>query len=151
MFEVKTWRKLKTLYAAWSAGSNSARGIIQRKRQEMHLNFRLGKCQLRGLNVDFQFIWSLRVRAQHNFQILNQLLVIVALNINEHSKGTVPKRLDICYDFGTFTPVSAFISLMFEVIILVRTIFSHLGSPDDLKYGSLHLKYWSLNLKHCEL
>ena len=39
----------------------------------------------RGLNADFQFIWSSRACAQRNFQILNQLLVTVALNINEHS------------------------------------------------------------------
>ena len=47
--------------------------------------FRLGTCQPRSLNADFQFIWSSRARTQHNFQILNQLLVSVALNINEHS------------------------------------------------------------------
>ena len=31
-------------------------GNKQRKRQEMRLIFRLGTCQLRGLNADFQFI-----------------------------------------------------------------------------------------------
>ena len=34
-------------------------------------------------------------------------------------KGTVPKCLDICYDFGTFTPFSTFTSLnkiMFDFI-----------------------------------
>ena len=30
-------------------------------------------------------------------------------------KGTVPKRLDICYDFGTFKPFSTFISLYKEL------------------------------------
>ena len=48
--------------------------------------------------------------AQPNLEIWNQLLVIVALNI-PLMKGTVLKRLDICYDFGTFTPFSTFIWL----------------------------------------
>ena len=52
---------------------------LQRKRQEMRLTFRLGTCQPRGLNADFQFIWSSRARAQRNFLILNLLLVSVAL------------------------------------------------------------------------
>ena len=46
-------------------------GNKQRKRQEMRLIFRLGTCQPRGLNADFQFISGSRARAQRNFQILN--------------------------------------------------------------------------------
>ena len=42
-------------------------GNKQRKRHEMRLIFRLGTCQPRGLNADFQFIWSSRARAQRNF------------------------------------------------------------------------------------
>ena len=37
-------------------GTKLCDGNKQRKRQEMRLIFRLGTCQLRGLNADFQFI-----------------------------------------------------------------------------------------------
>ena len=37
-------------------GIKLCEGNKQRKRQEMRLIFRLGKCQPRGLNADFQFI-----------------------------------------------------------------------------------------------
>ena len=60
-------------------GIKLCEGNKQRKRQEMRLIFRLGTCQPRGLNADFQFIWSSRARAQRNFLILNLLLVSVAL------------------------------------------------------------------------
>ena len=56
----------------------------------MRLIFRLGTCQPRGLNTDFQFILSSRARAQRSFQLLNQLLVSVDLNINEHSTREGP-------------------------------------------------------------
>ena len=66
-------------------GIKLCEGKKQRKRQEMRLNFSLGTCQPGTLNADFQFIWSSRARAEHNFQLLNQKRVSVALNINEHS------------------------------------------------------------------
>ena len=79
-------------------------GNKQRKRLEMRLIFRLGTCQPRGLNADFQFIWSSRARAQRNFQILNQLLVSVALNVNEHStdKGHSPETSEHLLRFWHF-------------------------------------------------
>ena len=48
-------------------GVKLCEGTRQRKRQEMRLIFRLGTCHPRGLNADFQFIWSSRARAQSNF------------------------------------------------------------------------------------
>ena len=60
--------------------------------------------QPRGLIADFHLILSSRARAKDSFQILNSMPGIAAQLItnNPLMKGTVPKRLGICYDFGTF-------------------------------------------------
>ena len=65
--------------------------------------FRLGTCQPRGLDADFQFISGSRARAQRNFQILNLTLGSVDQFITNIPlmKGTVPKRLDKCLSFLT--------------------------------------------------
>ena len=77
----------------------------------MRLIFRLGTHASRaargGLNTDFHYIRSSRARAKRNFQILNAVTGIVAPLITNIPlmKGTVTKRLDICYDFGTSTNI----------------------------------------------
>ena len=51
---------------------------------------------------------SFEVRTR-NFQILNQIPTLTNIPL---MKGTVPKRLDICYNFGTFSNILIFYFLI---------------------------------------
>ena len=73
------------LRTRWSAGSNSARVISRGRDRRCVSSFVSGHTSRAASMLIFSSFEVRAPRAQRNFQILNQLLVIVALNINEHS------------------------------------------------------------------